>query len=50
MLVREKLEVDYYRLFDIYKYGTTIWSPLFSGILSGRYNDVTPEESRSTMF
>ncbi|CAN5295755.1 hypothetical protein BH09BAC2_BH09BAC2_04040 [soil metagenome] len=26
--------------------GTTIWSPLASGLLSGKYNDVVPENSR----
>lgn len=50
MLIREKLEKDYYRLFDIYNYGSTVWSPLFSGILTGKYNDGIPEESRGSLF
>lgn len=34
-------------VFEDYKYGTTIWSPLAGGILSGKYNDgVAPEGSR----
>jgi len=33
-------------VFDSYKYGTTIWSPLASGILTGKYNDGIPEDSR----
>ncbi len=32
MLVRDKMEVDYARLFDIYNYGTTVWSPLAYGV------------------
>jgi len=50
MFVRDKLEVDYSRLFDIYGYGTTIWSPLCGGLLSGKYNDGIPEGSRVDKF
>jgi len=39
MLWRENLEKNYRRLSAEYKYGTTIWSPLAGGILSGKYND-----------
>jgi len=47
MLVRNQFEKNYRRLFSEYKYGTTIWSPLASGILSGKYNDGNvPEGSR----
>ena len=46
MLHREKLEKEYLKLFKDYKMGTTIWSPLASGILSGKYNDGIPENSR----
>ncbi|KAG9565904.1 Aldo/keto reductase, partial [Aureobasidium melanogenum] len=31
---------------DQFKYGTTIWSPLASGLLTGKYNDGIPEDSR----
>jgi len=43
---RERFEVEYAPLFDKYHYGTTIWSPLASGLLTGKYNDGIPEDSR----
>lgn len=43
---RERFEVEYAPLFDQFKYGTTIWSPLASGLLTGKYNDGIPEDSR----
>ena len=47
MIWRERFEKEHRRLFSEYKYGTTIWSPLASGILSGKYNDGNiPEDSR----
>lgn len=46
MLVREKMESEYAILFDDYGLGTTIWSPLKSGVLTGKYNDGIPEGSR----
>jgi len=46
MFERKKLEADYAALFDDYGYGTTIWSPLASGILTGKYNKGIPEGSR----
>lgn len=47
MLWREKLEVEYAPLFDQYGLGTTVWSPLAGGALTGKYNDGTiPEGSR----
>jgi len=36
MMNREKFEVGYSRLFDIYKYGSTIYSPLANGVLTGK--------------
>lgn len=39
MIARERMERDYVGMFDAYGLGTTIWSPLASGILSGKYND-----------
>lgn len=38
-LRRNYVEVDYRRLFERFRYGTTCWSPLCGGILSGKYND-----------
>jgi len=39
MLSRDRFEFEYRTLFERYKYGTTIWSPAKSGILTGKYND-----------
>ncbi len=39
MLVRERFEIEYAPLFEKYRLGSTIWSPLASGVLSGKYND-----------
>lgn len=43
---RQRFEVEYAPLYDQFKYGTTIWSPLASGLLTGKYNDGIPEDSR----
>ncbi len=43
---RFKMEVDYYTVFKNLGMGTTIWSPLASGLLTGKYNDGIPEGSR----
>jgi aryl-alcohol dehydrogenase-like predicted oxidoreductase len=43
---RENLEIKYKKLFEQKKLGTTIWSPLASGILTGKYNDGIPEGAR----
>ena len=42
LLVREKVEGEYVPVFKRYNYGTTVWSPLASGFLSGKYNDGVP--------
>jgi len=46
LFTRERFEKEYSPLYKEYKYGTTIWSPLASGILSGKYNDGIPNDSR----
>jgi aryl-alcohol dehydrogenase-like predicted oxidoreductase len=46
LLHRERFEVEYGELFDKYRMGSTIWSPLAGGILSGKYNNGIPEGSR----
>jgi len=46
MLHRDTMESEYLRLFKDFKLGTTIWSPLASGILTGKYNEGIPEKSR----
>ncbi|KAL0475600.1 voltage-gated potassium channel beta-2 subunit [Neurospora intermedia] len=43
---RERFENEYAPLFKEHGYGTTIWSPLASGLLTGKYNDGIPEDSR----
>ena len=43
---RERFEVEYAPLFDQFKYGTTVWSALASGLLTGKYNDGIPDGSR----
>ena len=40
------MEVKYRRLFQDKKLGTTVWSPLASGVLTGKYNNGIPEGSR----
>jgi len=46
MLVRNKVDQEYGYLFDTFGYGTTVWSPLASGVLTGKYVDTIPEGSR----
>ncbi len=43
---RNKMENEYLTIFNTVGMGTTIWSPLASGLLTGKYNDGIPEESR----
>lgn len=43
---REKMENEYLEIFKNVGLGTTIWSPLAAGLLSGKYNDGVPEDSR----
>ena len=43
---REKIEKDYLKVFKNVGLGTTIWSPLASGLLTGKYNNGIPEGSR----
>ena len=46
---RERFENEYKKLFKKYGMGTTIWSPLASGILTGKYNKKIPVNSRFTV-
>jgi voltage-dependent potassium channel beta subunit len=46
LLHRERVEDEYAPLYAAYGMGTTIWSPLASGLLSGKYNDGIPADSR----
>ena len=49
LLDRERFEIEYAPLFDEYGMGTTVWSPLASGALTGKYLDGIPEGSRATL-
>ncbi len=49
MFSRARVEVEYARLFREYGYGATIWSPLASGLLTGKYNNGIPEGSRGKL-
>lgn len=46
LLERNKMENEYLMIFKTVGMGTTIWSPLASGLLSGKYNDGIPDDSR----
>jgi voltage-dependent potassium channel beta subunit len=49
MLHRDKVEVEFSQIYKTVGLGTTIWSPLGSGILTGKYNDGMPEKTRLNM-
>ena len=46
MLWRDRFELEYGSLFDTYGMGSTIWSPLAQGILTGKYNEGIPSGTR----
>ena len=43
---RDKLENEYLQIFKNVGLGTTIWSPLATGLLTGKYNNGLPQDSR----
>ena len=49
MFHRERVEDEYARLYREIGLGTTIWSPLASGLLTGKYNDGMPEGTRASL-
>jgi len=49
MLHRERVEVEYLPLYREIGLGTTIWSPLASGLLTGKYKNGVPPGSRATL-
>ena len=49
MLERDKVEKEYAKLYREIGLGTTIWSPLASGILTGKYSDGVPGGTRVTL-
>ena len=48
MLHRHKVEVEYSQIYKTVGLGTTIWSPLASGILSGKYSGGVKSDTRLT--
>ena len=49
LLWRDRVEKEYKRLYEDIGLGTTIWSPLASGLLTGKYINGVPEGSRATL-
>ena len=49
ILERKKVEKEYARINAEFNYGNTIWSPLASGLLTGKYKDGIPEDSRAAL-
>lgn len=49
MFCRAKVEVEFDQIYKTVGLGTTIWSPLASGVLSGKYNNAFPENTRLGM-
>ncbi len=49
MFIRERFEKEYAILYRDLGMGTTIWSPLASGLLTGKYNQGIPEGTRATL-
>ncbi|MDI6401255.1 aldo/keto reductase [Balneolaceae bacterium ANBcel3] len=46
MIMREKVEVEFAKLYEVTGLGTTTFSPLASGLLTGKYNQGIPEQTR----
>ncbi len=49
MLWREKVEQEFAPLYDAIGLGLTTWSPLASGLLTGKYSNGIPENSRANL-
>ena len=49
LLDRERFEIEYAPIFEKYGMGTTTWSPLASGSLTGKYLNGVPEGSRASL-
>jgi aryl-alcohol dehydrogenase-like predicted oxidoreductase len=49
MFVRERVEKEYAPLYRDLGYGATIWSPLSSGLLTGKYSQGIPKDSRAAL-
>ena len=49
LLERNRVEKEYARLYEDIGLGATIWSPLASGLLTGKYRDGVPQDSRGAL-
>jgi voltage-dependent potassium channel beta subunit len=49
LLWRDRVETEYAPLYEKYAMGTTVWSPLASGALTGKYLDGVPGDSRAAL-
>ncbi|MCS6906559.1 MAG: aldo/keto reductase [Anaerolineales bacterium] len=49
MFARQRIESEYVHLYRTIGLGTTTWSPLASGLLTGKYNEGIPEGSRLSL-
>jgi voltage-dependent potassium channel beta subunit len=49
LLARDRVETEYARIFADVGYGETTWSPLASGLLTGKYRDGIPSDSRGAL-
>jgi aryl-alcohol dehydrogenase-like predicted oxidoreductase len=49
LIMRKRFEQEYARLFRDYGYGSTTWSPLHRGVLTGKYNNGIPADSRGAL-
>lgn len=49
LLQRHRFSSRYKRVYEEYRYGSTTWSPLASGLLTGKYSDGIPAGSRATV-
>ncbi len=49
MLVRERFEKEYAPLWEQFSYGSTTWSPLASGVLTGKYEAGLPKDARLSL-
>ena len=50
MLKRTKVELDFIRLYDLHHHGLTVFCPLAAGVLTGKYNNGIPSDSRIAVF
>jgi voltage-dependent potassium channel beta subunit len=46
---RQRFTPEYERVYKDYRYGTTTWSPLASGLLTGKYSNGIPADSRGAL-